>query len=389
MGQKEAPKKAFFVEPEYMIGRIVPNYVNRFPQSDLQHALSLSLGTMKLDSNNKWSKCYNHPQTGVQLFYSYLGNNRIFGHQFSALTYISLNVFNRAKKPYYLKMGLGAAYFTTYYDSITNRRNLNVGSPFAWAFQASAYKTLTEKNGLNLKAGLVFSHASNGHTTLPNYGTNSLLISFAAQFYNKKHETYQICSNRKLNRENRIRNYIIGAHQGFGFHEYGDKDGPVGGDKKAVYSSSIFVGKVYNSHFRLNTGLTYRYYEVYQQQIESRNLTKFMDNPKWSSSNLVAFIGGEYYMGHVGLEAELGINVYKPFYKQFEDDFPLNVQFKGYMQFKSYFKRLFSTRLGLNFYLINANKMPKHNFFAGPHIKANAGQADFTEIVFGYQYLIK
>lgn len=85
LGQTEGPKKAFYIAPEYMIGRIVPNYVNNFPQSDLQHGLGLSVGTMQLDSNNSWSKYFNHPQTGVMLFYSYLGNNDIFGHQFSAM----------------------------------------------------------------------------------------------------------------------------------------------------------------------------------------------------------------------------------------------------------------------------------------------------------------
>lgn len=388
-GQVESPKKAFYVSPEYMIGRIVPNYVNNFPQSDLQHGLGLSLGTMQLDSNNSWSKYFNHPQTGVMLFYSYLGNNDIFGHQFSAMAYASFNVFNRKRKPYFLKIGLGAAYFTTHYDSISNRRNVNVGSPFMWSFQAAAYKTLSEKKGLNIKAGLIFSHASNGHTQLPNFGTNSLLLSINSQFYNKKHENYLLTSNRQQNRSGKKRNYLLGYSQGFGFHEYGDKDGPVGGSKEAVHSSYLSVGKVYNSHFRFNLGLTYRYYAIYYDQIQNRKLTEYSDNPKWSSSNIVAFVGGEYYLGHVGIEAELGVNLHKPFYDQFEKDFPLNKQFKGYMKFKSHFKRLFSTRLGLNLYLINANKLPRHNIFTGAHIKANAGQADFSELVIGYQYRIK
>ena len=91
-------------------------------------------------------------------------------------------------------------------------------------------------------------------------------------------------------------------------------------------------------------------------------------------------------MGHFSIDVELGANVYKPFYKQYEKDFPAGNRFNGYEKFKRNFKRTISTRLGLNLYLFNTNKLPKHNFFIGPHIKANFGQADFTEVSFGYHY---
>ena len=82
----------------------------------------------------------------------------------------------------------------------------------------------------------------------------------------------------------------------------------------------------------------------------------------------------------------IDFNIYKPFYSQFEEDFPVAKQFQGYGEFKRNFKRLLSTRLGLKLYAVNTNKLPKHNFYIGPHIKANAGQADFSELAIGYVY---
>lgn len=380
-------KRAFFIEPEYMAGRIIPNYVNNFPNSHVQHGINVNIGSFKIDSSSNWAQRLNFPQTGVTLFYSNLGNNKIFGQQYSAMAFLSWNVFNKSEKPYYLKLGLGAAYFTTFYDSISNRRNLNVGSKYLWAFQASAYKTLLEKPGMNLKLGLVFSHASNGHTQLPNLGVNSVLLSLSSQFYPKKLDQYQLTKN-KHNIDNTSRNWSAGISQGIGFHEYGDKDGPIGGPKQGVYSTSIYAGKIYNNFFKWSVGGTYRYYETYAYQIEVNDLDEYQDNVKWSASNLVLFSNAEILMGHVSATLELGINIYKPFYKQYEKDFPLNVQFKGYMQFKNHFKRLVATRLGLNLYLLNTSKMPKHNIYVGPYIKANSGQADFTEISFGYVYRI-
>lgn len=380
-----AKKRAMFIEPELMVGRVVPNYVDRFPNTYLQHGISVNIGSFKTDSLSIWANRLNFPQTGGTLFYSNIGNNEIFGHQLSAMAFASWNVFNKAEKPYYLKLGLGLSYFSTFYDSITNNRNLNVGSSYSWSFQAGVYKTMLEKNGMNLKLGLIFSHASNGHTQLPNLGINSALLSLSGQFYSKKIDRYQLIKNKSgiIRSENK---WAIGIQQGLGFHEYGDKDGPVGGPKDGVYSTSMYVSKIYNRFFKWSFGGTYRYYDSYERQIKLNDLDEYNDNIKQSASNLVLFTNAEILMGHVSADLELGFNIYKPFYKQYEKDFPLGKRYKGYMEFKNHFKKLLATRLGIYLYMFNTNQLPKHNLYIGPHIKANAGQADFTEISFGYIY---
>ncbi|MBL4667889.1 MAG: acyloxyacyl hydrolase [Flavobacteriales bacterium] len=370
-----------------MAGRVVPNYVNSFPNTHIQHGFAVSIGSFKNDTNSLWAKYFNYPQTGLTVFYSNIGNNKIFGHQFSSLLFISYNLFNKNVKPYYLKLGIGASYFTTYYDSIKNPRNIDVGSKYMWAFQAFLYKTFLEKEGFNLRAGIGFSHASNGHTQLPNLGINSGLISLSTQFYNKKTTNYQLTKNKHSVNQKKV--YSVSLRRGLGFHEYGDEDGPVGGSKRKVHSTSLALGKVYKQHLKLNIGITYRYYEQYYDQIIKNNYSEYIDNPKKSASNVVIYLGAEFLMSHFSIDFQLGVNVYKPFYKQFEKDFPAGNRFHGYEKFKSNFKRAFSSRLGLNLYLINTNKFPKHNIFIGTHIKANAGQADFTEVTLGYSYKIK
>lgn len=378
-------KNYSFFEPEYMVGKIIPNYLNKFPSTTLHQTVSLSVGSFKTKNLNSWAKYYNFPQTGFNVSYSNLGNNKIFGHEFSALTFISFNVFNKIKKPYYLKIGIGAAYFSTHFDSITNPTNVDVGSPITWSFMAGAYKTIIEKGGLNLKLGLVFSHASNGHTQLPNFGINSALISLSSQFYKKDLKQYQLKNNKEL-KKNKLKQFGFGVNYGLGFHEYGDKDGPIGGPKKAVHSVSVFAERTYNNHFKWGMGLTYRYYPVYVNQIEKRQLTEYLENKTVSASNAVLFTRAELLMSHVSINMELGVNLYKPFYKQFEADFPKDKQIAIYANITSSLTRIISTRLGLNLYLFNTNKLPKHNFFVGPYIKANAGQADFSELAVGYIY---
>ena len=369
-----------------MLGRIIPNYVASFPNSYLQHGASLSIGSFKTDSNSTWAKYYNYPQTGVSLFYSYLGNNDIFGHEFSAMTFISFNVFNKPVKPYYFKIGLGVAYFTQGYDSILNPYNLNISSPFTWSFQAGVYKTLSEKPGMNLKVGLIFSHGSNGHTELPNFGINSALVSISSQFFDKNQKKYQL-TKYKIEKETKPKSLDVGLTYGLGFHEYGDQDGPVGNPKKKVQSISIFFGRTKNNHLRWGLGATFRYYDSYKDQILSRNLTKYIDNPTKNSTNFVIYSNIEFLMSHLSIDIELGINLYKPFYNQYVSDFPSPPnRFKSYTDFTSNIKRVVSTKLGLKLYTFNTNMLPKHNFYLSPNIKANSGQADFTEIAFGYVY---
>ncbi|MGB0881351.1 MAG: acyloxyacyl hydrolase [Vicingaceae bacterium] len=368
-----------------MVGKIIPNYLNKFPTTSLHQTLSLNIGTFKTSNLNAWAKYYNFPQTGVNINYSNLGNNKIFGHEISVLAFISFNVFNTVSKPYYLKIGIGAAYFTTHFDSISNPKNVAIGSPLAWSFKAGAYKTIAEKNGLNLKLGLVFLHGSNGHTQLPNFGVNSALISLSSQFYNKDLKQYQLKKN-KPPKKNKLNQYGFGINYGLGVHEYGDKDGPIGGAKKGVHSLSVFAEKTDNNHFKWGLGLTYRYYPVYAFQIENRQLTDYLENKNLSASNVTLFTKAELLMSHVSINMELGVNLYKPFYQQFETDFPLGNDASSFAKINSTLTRIISTRLGLNLYLFNTNKLPKHNLFIGPYIKANFSQADFSELAAGYVY---
>ena len=375
-----------------MAGRVVPNYVNNFPNTYIQHGLSISIGSFKTDTTTSWAKHFNFPQTGMTLFYSNIGNNSIYGNQFSLIPFVSYKILKNKTKPVYLKLGLGASYFSTSYDSITNPRNVAIGSPFTWAFQAGVYKTIVEKKGFNLKLGVIFSHASNGHTQLPNFGLNSGLVSLSSQFYKQRNQHYQLLKKKTTqnnNNNNTEKHYSINIKQGVGFHEYGITEGPVGTKKRAVYSSSIAFGKTFNPHFKLVAGVNYQFYEQYYNQIKINKYPNYINHPKWSASNLVLYSGVEFLMNHISVDLELGVNVYKPFYKQFETDFEGQAQFKGYEDFKANFIRVISSRLGLNLYLINTSEFPTHNLTLGSHIKGNFGSADFTEFNLGYIYTIK
>ena len=370
-------QKHHFIETELMGGKIVPNYSVNFPKSTIQSAIAINIGTLNKDTSG-WAKYYNYPETGLSFFGSYLGNNKIYGNQFSLSPYIQFKLNNKSK-PFYIKLAIGASYFTTHFDSISNTDNVAIGSSFTWGFQAFLYKSIYHNNGVHLRLGGGYSHASNGHTQLPNFGLNSGLLSLAAQFYNPKKEVKQLTSTVS---KQKSKNLFINFRQGLGFHELGATAEPVGGIKREVYTSSLSFGVVFNKHLKIRSGFAYRYYEQYNNYIKETENPDFINNPILSSSNLYFFIGSEFLMGHVGLDVMGGLNLYKPFYKEFNTAYEKNDGVKYLL------KKLFTTRMGLNLYLLDANKLPKHNVFIGAHINANFGQADFTEFNLGYQFLI-
>ena len=99
-------------------------------------------------------------------------------------------------------------------------------------------------------------------------------------------------------------------------------------------------------------------------------------------------------MNHFAFEAEIGINIDKPFYKI---DYRLNNEIyvpetddykPSELDNYYWFKRFISGKLGLKYYLLNNKNFPKHNFSIGAYICSNLGQADYSEISMGYTYII-
>jgi hypothetical protein len=295
----------------------------------------------------------------------------------NVVPYISLNIFNKFPGKSTLKIGAGVSYFNTIFDSINNPINEVIGSHFTWDVKVFLYHQIFQANKFKLKAGIGFSHESNGHTTLPNLGSNSYLFSLAGQFANKKHDDFRIPT--RIKRGNIApKKYFINAQQGYGFHEQDATEGPETGISKPVYSTSIAVGMVFNNHIKLRAGLVYRFYEQFNAHVTENEIEGLSDNPTSAASNVILFVGNEFLMSHFAFDVRFGVNLYKPFYEKFntEND-PATV-----------LRKIFTSRVGMNYYLKNTNKHPKNNFFIGAHINANMAKADFTEISLGYNYIL-
>jgi hypothetical protein len=374
----EKQKAAFFIQPELLIGKALPTNSN-FPHTELERILSISFGKFIQDTSSSWSVFYNYPSVGVSVNYSYFGENDVFGNAYSVIPYIAISTSKKQAGNFYFKIGLGTSYFTKFFNEENNPTNLAVGSKFTWTFESTIHYNIYATPLLAFSVGGGFIHHSNGHTQLPNLGLNSLLLSFSSRFYLKPLNDQQLNGLKKPNK-NRSRDYFISARTGLGYHELGGAKGSIDHEKRIVQSFSLSSGVVFNKLIKVSAGVTYRFYQQYYNYLNLHQLSEMSENEFWNSSNIFIFLGCELFIGHASMDAEIGINLFKPFYEEF------NREFEDDSEFSYILKKTFATRLGLKVYVVSTNKNPKNNVYIGGHINANFGQADFSEVSIGYVY---
>jgi hypothetical protein len=374
-------KPILFIEPEFMIGRILPNYPE-FPPNTNPVSFSVSIGKIDHSSDKEWIKYYNYPSIGIMFSYIRPGNDSLFGQEFSLMPYFELNPANFFLKHFHLKVGLGCSYFTKFYDINTNPLNKEIGSRFNWAFQTNLYYSFFENKRFMFMMGVGYIHSSNGHTQLPNYGINSFTLSVASKIFLDPQVMNQKKPENKVNIKN-TNHYFLELREGIGIQEYGPAKGPAGNPKKPVYAFSVAGGIIFGHCFKLLTGFTYRFYKQHYDHIILNQTPGLIDNPILNASNIFFYIGFEMLFGYVSTDLEVGLNIHKPFYK----DFYLPYASVTTTTYK--LKSLIPTRLGLKFYLFDTNKIPDNNFYIGANINANYTQADFSELSIGYVRSIK
>ena len=250
--------------------------------------------------------------------------------------------------------------------------------------------------------GAGYFHQSNGHTSLPNQGLNSFLFSISRQSNHNFNNSSKPVDTELAPEDYKksIQSYFT-IRSGFGVNVLSEAYN----DKKAIYTLAASYGKILNKTFKIGVGFYYRYYDSFNTYIKDgeeliiEQYNYFTENPFKFSTSYGVFISSEVYLGHIGIEIDLGYNIYKPFYEvewklqqgfywdfYNSDDTYETRYIYGELNSKYQLKKSILSRLGLKYYIFNNNEYPKHNIFVGATLNANLGQADFTELNLGYVY---
>jgi hypothetical protein len=327
--------------------------------------------------SGEWTKYYHYPDAGISLVYSNLGNEKVFGNEVDLCPFITFYAGKTLKKAWLFRFGMGTSHFSTHYNVLHNPQDAPIGSEYTWNFEGFLYRNLIITKNFSLRGGAGYFHSSNGHTQLPNLGLNSGVLSLCAQFYTKNINPDFVIPERK--KEKVPYRYFITLRQGIGIHKLGSPFGPANSPTSEVYSSAVSGGIIFNDHIKVRSGFTYRLYDHF---LDDSPFTK--KGTPWYYSNIYFFAGCEFLMGHVSIDIEGGINLYKPFYPTFYREYGGSTATAQY-----FLKKTFPCRLGLNYYLINTSKHPIFNVFIGADLNANFGEADFSEISVGVCYNLR
>ncbi|GEQ87169.1 hypothetical protein ULMS_26770 [Patiriisocius marinistellae] len=388
-------KSAFTITPEVLTGITAPAN-DGFPETDLHKQLLITLGRNHKNNPQEWAQRIKGLRTGIGFGISDFGNLDSLGVAITVIPQIQFNAFGSER--FSVTTGMGASYFTKNYDPITNPNNRAVTTDYTWAFRLFLNYNFLKTQSLDWNIGIGYSHHSNGHTKLDNQGYNSFLLSLSAAINNPF----------KISEENIPIPKKIVEHSSY---SYFTLRGGLGwnvlalafNDNREVYSFSAEYGKVYNNTWKVGLGLNYRFYEHYYDYINGneslvqhgREFEDFKEHPVWNASNISVAINGEVLLNHVGIAVQIGYNFHKPGYKidyrinEGWDNTPREIPeswMLGEFNTKFKLKHRISSRIGAKYYFIGTTKQPQHNIFIGAHLNSNLGQADFSEVSFGYVY---
>lgn len=374
-----------FLDLTLSIGKTSPPNYN-FPELNAQKSIVLAFGKTNFDTNLEWAKQLNYPETGITLSYTDFGNTSVLGRAISVTPFLDYKLFDKQNFKINMKTELGFSYFNKTFDSSNDKVNKAISTNFTWAFRTNLSYEIHKKNNLNLRIGIGYFHNSNGHLRLPNNGLNVFTVNLSSKFNIQKNPIpNSVIDSTTCNVEKKDQKFYS-FRFGLGQKVFTELDIV----KKEVYILSVSKGVIVNKTFKFGYGFSYRFYKDYYDFINKDSGLLSENNPNFFASNFALFASSEILLSHIGIELELGLNLYKPAYKyEYElinGKYVNEIYQKPELNWYYDIKKTISSRFGLKYYLFNTNNLVSQNIFLGGFINANLGQADYSELTLGYVY---
>lgn len=318
---------------------------------DLQHFLlghpegvliSLSKKTYGYE---EWEREYGRPDYGGYFIYQDFKND-ILGKVYGIGAQYHFYFLNRKL---YFKIGEGIAYATNPHDKVTNSKNSAFGSKLVANTNFGLNYTTKLFDKIDLQAGILFTHFSNGRIKAPNSGVNSYAVNVGLTYNFEEPLPIQIDTLPKVKITEPL-HYNLVLRSGI-------SESPIiASGQKPFFHTSFYVDKRISRKSGLQLGaelfLTYSYKEYIKYQsiaYPEENVTTDTDFKRGG-----IFFGYELYINRISLEAQLGYYVYQPY----KSDIPVY------------------DRLGMKYYVTK-------NMYAGLSVKTHIFLAEAMEFMIG------
>jgi hypothetical protein len=389
MSKSQEPK---FIAADYYLGRPISPSEN-FPKLERKGSYFVRFGK-KQQGEDEWEYRLKYPETGITIGVTDFGNTTYAGYAYTLMPYISFNLFGQERLEGFVSMGAG--WINQKYHPTRNPYNEATTTYLNWACRVFASFKIIDSPGIDWSLRAGYSHYSNGHSRLPNLGYNTVFAGTSIEVSTNKTKQERW---RKTAAFKKHTHFFLEIRNGLGHHVLSRNFNK----KLPVYSIAISGGKTFNNTLKIGVGFYGRHYEHYYNYINNNehlienDYAQFQNNPQRYSKAFGAFGSAEILMNHISIIANLGVNIYKPFfeverkvgayyeYYTLEGDKRI-VSDYGNLDGDYTLKRYISSRLGLRFYLLPTKKQTVWNAYTSATINANAGQADFNEFSIGICY---
>lgn len=361
-----------YIEQALNAGMVIKNYPT-FPETGISQLYEFNLG-WQTTGTHFYEEFYRYPDVGLKFTTGGFGNEMVLGKVFCLMPEIGFYSSKPRKIIYFSRLGLGAAYFNKPFHLITNPENILIGSRLtAAAFGSVGIEFKWVKN-LFLNFSISSYHFSNSHYQLPNVGLNVVGLRGGLKYYPNERKKKPI-SNSNLAGLDRAIHYNVKLS--LGINEYGGTLGPTGGPKYPIYSGSFFLTKHYSYINKVALGIDASYNTGAYDFIINNEI--YYKNQKSKSSTAILFLAHEFLISHLSLYTQAGYYIHNPLDRKM-------IRLENDTSLSSNLKTKIAAKLGVQYYLRDAHKNTKNQFFIGAYVKTNLGQADYFEVGAGYTF---
>ena len=274
--------------------------------SNMNYLIKRHIGAFEINfgkttsGEKEWQRVYNHPEMGLGILYTSMGNPYLLGQGIGAHVSVNFPLNQSRKVKLVLRVCQGIGYLTKPYERIENHKNNILGTRFNGlvGFRLNSVFNITKK--IRMESGISFTHFSNGAWSVPNLGINlvtaNLGFGLNAGTVKKKSAENENISPAVAEKKSTF--FIIVAA---GPNELS----PPGGKKYGAYSISGWYGKKTSPKHRFGVGGDL-FYNVANIEYAKRDTTFEYDN---DLQNLQAGIKVtyEFIVGKVALPLDLGV----------------------------------------------------------------------------------
>lgn len=317
----------------------------------------LELGYERRSRGDKpWQHGLKYPIYGYALALWDYGDPEIFGQSVSAYTHISLPLYRHKAKSLYFRMGWGLGYISKFFDKIENPTNNVVGSPWNLMIPVSISWDQRIHKKYTLKAGIAFSHWSNGKIGLPNLGVNTLSLNLGI----RQSQLPLNPSAFKMHELPAYRKWGVHARFSLGFLEGFIPDGP-------VYQVPVFdVAGVWRNAYtnKVMFGMEYEFFgNIYAFVKHNLQFTDPAEQRR-ESTRIAIFVGDEFRFHHLGVAFYIGVYTRKSF-----------------LQPKAFYEKF-----NLRYYLYDIDQQKRFNTFLDITLKAHLIDAEYFSFGLGVEF---